>query len=132
MLHTWHSDPPSKVLHSDRRLPRVRRVALQMRMPWTQKMTLRGRTRHTMTSAPAKRRLPSPSDARLRRDAVLRADVHFGAQTVRSLGAPPVGSRMQPDGMPSVSGMHRTHALCVVRSGERVWVRESMLTGCAD
>ena len=52
--------------------------------------------------------------------------------TVRSLGAPPVGARMQPDGMPSVSGMHRTHALCVVRSGERVWVRESMLTSCAD
>ena len=32
---------------------------------------------------------------------------------------------MQPDGMLSVSGMYRTHALCVVRSGERVWVRES-------
>ena len=39
---------------------------------------------------------------------------------------------MQPDGMPSIAGMHHTHVLCVVRSGERVWVRESMLTGCAD
>ena len=37
---------------------------------------------------------------------------------------------MQPDGMPSVSGMHRTHALCVVRSVDVVWVREPMLTGC--
>ena len=53
-------------------------------------------------------------------------------ETVRSLGASPLGARMQPDGMPSIAGMHRTHALCVVRSGERVWVRESMLTGCAD
>ena len=66
------------------------------------------------------------------RTKVCAAPCFLGAQTVRSLGAPPVGARMQPDGMPSVSGMHRTHALCVVRSGERVWVRESMLTGCAD
>ena len=55
-----------------------------------------------------------------------------GAQTMRSLGASPLGALMQPDVMPSIAGMHRTHALCVVRSGERVWVRESMLTGCAD
>ena len=49
---------------------------------------------------------------------------------VRSLGAPPLGDRMQPDGMPSVTGMQRTHALCVVRSVDVVWVREPMLTGC--
>ena len=53
-----------------------------------------------------------------------------GAQPVRSLGAPPLGARMQPDGMPSIAGMHRTHALCVVRSVDVVWVRESMITGC--
>ena len=54
----------------------------------------------------------------------------LGAQTVRSLGASPVGARMQPDGMPSITGMHRTHALCVVRSVDVVWVRDPLLTGC--
>ena len=54
----------------------------------------------------------------------------LGAQTVRSLGAPPVGARMQPDGMPSITGIHCTHVLCVVRSVDVVWVREPMLTGC--
>ena len=54
----------------------------------------------------------------------------LGAQTVRSLGAPPLGARMQPGGMPSITGMHRTHTLCVVRSVDVVWVRESMITGC--
>ena len=37
---------------------------------------------------------------------------------------------MQPDGMPSIAGMQRTHALCVVRSVDVVWVREAWLTGC--
>ena len=56
---------------------------------------------------------------------------HFVAtDPVRSLEAPPLGDRMQPDGMPSVSGMHLMHATCVVRSGERVWVCEAWLTGC--
>ena len=58
----------------------------------------------------------------------------LGAQPVCSLGAPPLGARMQPDGMPSGKGMQRTHALCVVRSVDVVWVREPMewpmLTGC--
>ena len=53
-------------------------------------------------------------------------------ETVCSLGASPVGAQMLPDGMASITGIHRTHALHSVRSGDRVWVRESNLTGSAD
>ena len=56
----------------------------------------------------------------------------LGAQPVSALGPPPVSDQMDPDGMPSASGMQCTHTVCVVRPGDRVWVRETMLTGCAD
>ena len=54
----------------------------------------------------------------------------FSAQPVSSLGAPLVGARMPPYGMPSVTGMHRAHVVSVVRPIDRVWVRTPLLTGC--
>ena len=53
-----------------------------------------------------------------------------GAQPVSSLGAPLVGARMPPYGMPSVSGMHRAHVVSVVRPIDRACVRKPLLTGC--
>ena len=54
----------------------------------------------------------------------------FSAQPVSSLGAPLVGARMPPYGLPSVTGMHCAHVVSVVRPIDRVWVRTPLLTGC--